>query len=259
MLDLLGLIADRFVYFPDRHLIATPADVGLDYEDVYFRTGDGLRLHGWFVPGGPASPLLWLHGNGGNISYAMEALRMLHQALNRALFLADYRGYGLSDGSPSEKGLYRDAEAALAELTRRSGVDTTDVVVFGQSLGSAVAVDLAVRQRVRALVLESPFTSLHDMARHVYPALPLGPLLRGRYDSIGKIRQVEEPLLILHGAGDDVVPAWMGKRLFEVANEPKRFRMFDGCSHNDICTVAGADYVATLRTFVEEVGSTRIA
>ncbi len=231
-----------FIYFPTRGLHATPAQWGLAYEDAAFRAADGVRLHGWFVPapgGGPT--LLWAHGNGGNIADRLPIIRLLHHRLGVPLLIFDYRGYGQSEGSPSEAGTYRDADAALAYLRDRPGVDRSRIVYYGESLGSAVVTDLAVREPPAGLILEAPFTSIRDMARTHYPFLPIWNLLRTKYDSLGKIGRVRAPLLVLHGDRDAIVPDAQGRRLFEAANPPKEFVPLPGAGHNDMWFVGGGE------------------
>jgi fermentation-respiration switch protein FrsA (DUF1100 family) len=240
-----------FIYFPERELIGDPADFALPFDDVYFTASDGVRLHGWFVPGDSDATWLWCHGNAGNISYRLDNLRLLHDELRVSVFIFDYRGYGRSQGSPSEQGTYRDAEAALAYVLSRPDVDPERIVYFGRSLGAAVAVELATRRPPFALILESPLPSIAELARHHYPLLPVGGLMRTKYDSLSKIAKVRVPLLVLHGDWDDVVPFESGRKLFEAANEPKRFYTIRGAGHNDTYVVGGQEYFRALREFVE--------
>jgi hypothetical protein len=245
------VIERSFIYFPERELIGDPADFGLPFDDVSFTAGDGVRLHGWFAPGESGVTWLWCHGNAGNISHRLENLRLLHDELGVSVFIFDYRGYGRSEGSPSEEGTYRDAEAALAHVLSRPDVDPERIVYFGRSLGAAVAVELATRRPPFALILESPLPSIAELARHHYPFLPVGGLLRTKYDSLSKIGRVRVPLLVLHGDQDEVIPFEAGRKLFEAANEPKRFYAIRGAGHNDTYIVGGREYFRALREFVE--------
>lgn len=244
------MIERTFIFFPERRLLATPADVGLEYEDLRFAAADGTRLHGWFVPGRARTPLLWFHGNAGNVGDRVDLLADLHHELRVAILILEYRGYGASEGTPSEAGLYLDARAALAALAERLAVPPARIVLFGQSLGAAVAVELARREPPAGLVIESPFTSVADMARHHYARLPVWPLLRGRFDSLKRIADVDAPLLVVHGADDDIVPARMGERLFAAAREPKRLLLVPGAGHNDAYLVGREEYLAALREFL---------
>ena len=252
-------LLDRYaIFFPEGELVGSPRDVGLEYEDVSFVTEDGVDLHGWFVPGRSETTLLWFHGNAGNISHRLGNLALFHEALGVNVFIFDYRGYGRSGGRPTEAGTYLDAEAALEHLRSRSGREPRfedDLILFGRSLGCAVAVEMATRYRVRGLVLESPFTSIHAMARAAYPFLPTGvlmPLVGARYDSLAKIGAVASPLMVLHGELDEIVPMEQGVEIFEVANGPKWFYPIPGAGHNDTYQAGGSEYLAALGRFIQE-------
>lgn len=246
-----GVIERSFIYFPEGELIGDPSDFGLPFDDVVFTAEDGVKLHGWFVPGESDVTWVWFHGNAGNISHRLENLRLLHDELGVGVFLFDYRGYGRSEGTPSEQGTYRDAEAALAYVLSRPDVDAERIVYFGRSLGAGVAVELATRRPPFALILESPVPSIAELVRRHYPFLPVGGLLRTKYDSLSKIADVRAPLLVLHGDRDDVVPFESGRKLFDAAGEPKRFYTIRGAGHNDTYVVGGREYFRALREFVE--------
>lgn len=248
-----GLIDRYFIYFPDKELTQNPGDMGLYYEDVTFTTSDGLRLHGWFVPGESEMTLVWFHGNAGNISHRVEHLAELHTRLGMNIFIFDYRGYGRSEGRPSERGTYLDADAALAYLRSRPDVDGQKMVFFGHSLGCAIAVEAAAGNSAYAVVLESPITSIQAMARRAYPFLPgAGALVRTKYDTLAKIKGINAPLMVLHGDRDDTVPLDMGRELFEAANPPKRFYAIEGAGHNDIYVVGGRAYYDELAGFLAD-------
>lgn len=252
-------LESAYIFFPDSELVMTPADAGLAYEEVSFAAADGTALHGWFVPGRPELPaLLFCHGNAGNISHRVDNLRLLHRlGLNVLIF--DYRGYGRSSGRPTEEGTYNDARGALAWLERRGwGPDRT--ILFGRSLGAAVALQLALEVSPAGVILESPFTSVAAMGRHHSPILWLlaGWLLNARYDNLEKIVHLKAPLMILHGDADDIVPARMGRALYEKAPEPKRFHLLPGAGHNDSYEVGGDAYWSYWRDFVEDVGRGRV-
>lgn len=237
------MLEKQFIFFPASHLIATPEAVGLAYEDVFFSTEDGVRLHGWFVPAAGARwTILWFHGNAGNISHRLDNLLQMHRRLQVNVLLFDYREYGRSQGTVSEEGTYRDAKAAFQVLSQRPDIDPRAIVLFGRSLGSAVAVELAQHVSCRALILESPFTSVADMAVTMLPFLPVARLLRARYDSLAKIAQLSVSLLVLHGDRDEVVPFAQGQKLFHAAREPKTFYTISGAGHNDTYVVGGEPY-----------------
>ena len=243
-----------FIFHPEREIEATPESVGLSYEDVYFKTADGVRLNGWFVPAPDSSDvMIWFHGNAGNISHRVENLRLFHDLLGLSVFIFDYREYGRSEGSVSEEGTYRDADAALVWLTGRTDLPADRIIYFGRSLGAAVAVELALKAPPRALILETPMTSIRDMARKVMPYLPVGFLIGTEYDSLSKIGTIHVPLLILHGDRDEVVPFEQGRRLFEAANPPKEFYVIPGASHNNTYTAGGRPYWQAWKTFLRDL------
>ena len=253
-----NLLDRQFIFFPEREMAGAPGAVGLEYEDVFFSTSDGVKLHGWFVPGESDTTLMWLHGNAGNISDRIDNLLMVHRRLGVNVFIFDYRGYGRSEGTASEKGTYLDAEAALEYLRSRSDVDLDNgLVLFGRSLGCAVAVELAIRHNFHGIILESPFTSVRAMVKRVYPYLPVGllmTLVQTRYDSLSKMKDVHSPVMVLHGDRDDTVPLDIGRKLFDAANDPKRFYVIQGASHNDTYLVGGEAYFEALKDFIEETG-----
>ena len=234
------------IYVPERAIEMTPKSEGIAYEDVWFPASDGLRLHGWLIPAPNARlTLVWFHGNAGNIGHRVDNIKHLHRLLGLNVFIFDYRGYGRSAGTLSdlsEEATYRDAEGALAYLRGRQDLAHTRLVYFGRSLGAPIAVEAARRHPPTGLILETPFTSIKEMARVALPFLPLGTLLRTKYDSLGKIGEIRVPLLILHGDRDDVVPYEQGRRLFDAANEPKTFYRIRGARHNDTYIVGGQPY-----------------
>ena len=247
------MIDRYFIFFPEKELAQDPGDRDLDFEDVSFTTSDGVRLHGWFVPGGSDTTLLWLHGNGGNISHRVDNIAELHARLGVGVFIFDYRGYGRSDGTPSERGTYLDAEAALAYLVSRRDVDPTRLVLFGRSLGCAVAAEIASRHEFHAVVLESPFTSIAAMAKRHYPILPgIGLFFRTRYDTLAKVKDVRVPVMVLHGDSDEIAPFDMGREVFAAANPPKRFHTIEGAGHNDTYMVGGSAYYEALGEFLKD-------
>ena len=248
-----NLIDRYFIFHPDSDLYADPAEMGLDFEEVRFTAADGVTLHGWFVPGSDGATLVLLHGNAGNISGRLRRLADLHRRLGMNVLIFDYRGYGLSEGRPSEKGTYLDAEAALDYLGSRGDVDQDRIALFGHSLGTAIAVETAVRRDVYALLLESPFTSIRAMARHNYPFFPgIGAILRRKYDSLSKIEDIRAPLMVLHGDRDDTVPIRMGRELYEAAAEPKRFHPIAGADHDDADVVGGDAYYEAIAAFLRD-------
>ncbi|MFW5453721.1 alpha/beta hydrolase [Thioalkalivibrio sulfidiphilus] len=251
---LVGLVyfkQDGLIYLPLSTLVTTPAEHGMDYEDVYLTTDDGVRLHGWFVPAPePRGVLLFFHGNAGNISHRMASIRIFRE-LGLSVFIIDYRGYGQSEGRPSEAGLRRDARAAWAWLRETREIPAREIVVFGRSLGAAVAVDLASEHPPGALILESAFTSAADLGAEVYPWLPVGRLLRHRHEVIESLPQVRVPTLIAHSRQDEIVSFDHARRLMDVAHDGAVLLEMEA-GHNDGFLRTGQRYVRGLGDFLEE-------
>ncbi|MDA1129566.1 MAG: alpha/beta hydrolase [Chloroflexi bacterium] len=245
----------RFVFFPVAELLYTPSDVGLEYEDVRFQTADGLTLQGWFIPGEPESELTWLlfHGNGGNLGHRVDELSQAHHRTGDNIFIFDYRGYGESEGKPSEQGTYLDSRAAVQYLSSRPDVDPARTIYLGHSLGAAVAVELSLTQPPMALILVSPFASVRDMARLTLPFPPAGWLVRNHYDNLCRIQMINVPVLVLHGDLDDTVPLSQGRKVYEAANEPKRLQVLAAASHNDTYEAAAEQYWGTIESFLADV------
>jgi uncharacterized protein len=223
----------ELVYFPGPPPEETPADHGLAYEDVRLRTSDGVVLAAWFMPGDPAGTagaVVFSHGNAGNIAGRIPGAQAFLEA-GFAVLLYDYRGYGASAGTPGEEGTYRDAEAAYDWLVAERGFAPARVVAYGESLGGAVAVELARRRRVGAVFVENTFTSLPDVGARLYPYLPVRLLATIRYASVEKVGELGVPLLVAHSPEDDVVPFELGRALFDAAREPKAF-ITTGGAHN---------------------------
>jgi fermentation-respiration switch protein FrsA (DUF1100 family) len=247
---------EKFNFFPVTEIERTPRDAGLAFEDVYFTTAEGVRVNGWWAPfPGARITLLWFHGNAGNISHRVDGLKRLHDKVNANVFIIDYRGYGRSEGTVSERGTYEDARAALQYLRSRKDLDPKSIVFFGQSLGAAVATELAGREQCLALVLEAPFASIREMARVVFPLLPIGPLLRTRYDVAEKIKAVKAPVLILQGDRDEVIPVEQGRKVFAAAASPKEFYTVRGAGHNDTFIVGGDAYFEVVQGFIERAAA----
>ena len=250
---LLYFYQDRLVYFPERVLAATPAQAGLAYESARFTSADGVALSGWFIPAPKArATLLYCHGNAGNISHRLESIRQFHQ-LGLNVFIFDYRGYGASEGAPTEAGTYHDAEAARRYLVEVQGVAPERIVYFGRSLGGAIAAWLATQHPPRALIVESAFTSVPDFGTEIYPWLPVRLLARLHYPTQEYLQSVQAPVLVVHSRGDEIVPFRHGEKLYESANAPKEFLEIRG-GHNDGFLVSGAHYTRGLDAFLRRVG-----
>ena len=244
----LSSLENRFIFFPQRELEADPSVVGLAYEDVRVETADGLELHGWFLPASGSPTILFLHGNGGNISHRLPVARCLVDE-GFPVLLMDYRGYGLSQGKPSEHGLYLDAQAMYRHLIEARGLEPASVVAWGKSLGGAVAIDLATRERLGGLVLESTFLNAPAMARLIVPWWPVR-LLKTRFASDEKLAGLELPKLIIHGDRDEVIPFAQGRALYERAAEPKSFLAVPGGDHNDLPLLSHSEVLARVEDFL---------
>lgn len=251
---------DRFIFHPDALLHQTPAAAGLAFDDVYFTTEDQVRLHGWYVPHPRAmATLIWFHGNAGNISHRVENIKMLHERIPINIFIFDYRGYGQSAGVVSEAGTYKDGVAAIRFLQERHRIAGKELIIFGRSLGAAVAAEMANRFDCMAVILESPFASIQEMARAIVPFLPLGALTNTRYATVEKVRGIKAPLLVLHGDSDEVVPFAQGEQVFAAALAPKTFYTIAGAGHNDTYLVGGEDYYRAWRQHIEAARQRRPA
>lgn len=243
---------DHLLFQPSSRLIATPEDVGLDFETVHLDTEDGETLHGWWIPAADVSQgtLLFFHGNAGNISGRIESVQQFHE-LGLNVLIVDYRGYGRSTGSPSEEGVYRDATACWQYLTETRGVAPEDIVIFGRSLGAGPATWLAVQEQAGVVILESPFTSVPDIGAHHYSFLPVRALATNEFPNEERVGEIDAPVLVIHSRADRVVPFEQGQRVYEAASEPKQFLEIQG-GHNDGFLVSAEEYKRTIGQFLEK-------
>ena len=253
-LALIWALQRRLMYFPTGDVPA-PRELGLtDVESVTFETTDGLRLGGWFFAASGSTPcvtVLVFNGNAGNRAHRGPLATSLRRHGLQVL-LVDYRGYGGNRGAPSESGLAADGRAARAYLLSRPDVDRSQLVYFGESLGSAVAVGLAVEHPPAALILRSPFASMVDVGRHHYPWLPVGLLLRDRFESIDRIGRIRSPLLVIAGGRDRIVPIEQSRRLYDAAVAPKTLVVLAHADHNDHALLAGEEMLAAIVDFLRQ-------
>ena len=251
---MLSRLVDRVVFQPSPGIDLRISDLGIEGEEVHLDS-EGVSIHGFYLPSArpvrDARAILFLHGNAGNASHRLPNAAELTR-LGADVLLIDYRGYGMSEGTPSESAAYTDARAGLAHLIEVRGIPEQRIVLFGRSLGSAVAVDLARNRALAGVILESAFTSVSDVARGMMGA-PLAYLVRGHFDSASKIEQVRTPLLFFHGDHDRIIDYALGRRLFELAPEPKHFETISGAGHNDTVQVGGRPYFARISQFLDEV------
>ena len=233
---------------PGRTLTMTPTDVGMDFQDVSIATTDGVMLHGWFIAGRSSRVLLFFHGNAGNISHRLDSIAQFRE-LGFSVLIIDYRGYGQSTGRTTESGIYRDADAAWRYLIDDRGIVANDIVIFGRSLGASVASRLASEYQPLALIVESSFTSVPDIAQDLYPWLPVRWLSRLSHATRDYVRDVRCPILIIHSRDDEIIPFHHGEAIFASANEPRTLLTIRG-THNDAFLLDERAYVAGLRTFL---------
>ena len=248
-------IQSRQLYAPQQEYSSSPADIQLDYESAVFQASDGIRLSGWFVPARTLSGvILFCHGNSGNISHRLEHIEIFH-SLGLSTFIFDYRGYGQSEGKPSEQGTYLDAEGAWRYLVRDRQIASSDIVVFGRSLGGAIAAHLAEKKGPSMLIIDSTFTSVQDLRAELYPYFPfnlLSPFLNhNTYNVIATLPSINVPVLIAHSRQDEVVPFKHSLELFNIANDPKEFLELSG-NHNEGYLVSGGKYRAVLSSFISK-------
>jgi uncharacterized protein len=248
------LFQHHLLFQPTRELGPTPAAQGLAYEDVTIASADGERLHAWFIPHpSAAATVLFLHGNAGNISDRPLTIARLHD-LELSVLMLDYRGYGRSSGHPSERGTYADASAAWRYLIIERKQDPGDVIIYGRSLGGAIAIELASRTTPRAVIVESTFSSIADIADEIYPYLPTRLLLRYEYPSSETIKRLTAPVLIAHSEDDEMIPFGQGQLLLHNAPAPKRFYRLRG-SHNQAFVQSGQSYYRAIEQFITAAGS----
>ncbi len=241
----------RMLYLPGvpgRTLSMTPTDVGMDYQDVFIETTDGVTLHGWFIAGRSSQVLLFFHGNAGNISHRLDSIRQF-QDLGLSVLIVDYRGYGQSEGRTTERGIYRDADAAWQYLIEDRGIVASDNLIFGRSLGASVAARLAAQHQPLALIVESSFTSVPDIAQDLYPWLPARWLSRLSHATREYVRDVQCPILVVHSRDDEIIPFRHGEAIFASANEPRTLLAIRG-THNDAFLRDARDYIGGLRAFL---------
>ncbi len=252
---MLQRFVDQFLYYPMRYPDGDwTIQTQVAAQDVWMTSKDGVKLNGWWFPEPHLRyATLFLHGNAGNVTHRVDHALAAKQA-GSAMLVLDYRGYGKSEGRPSEHGLYQDADAAYDELIRL-GYTPERIILHGESLGTAVATELASHRKCAALILESPFASLRRMAGQVVPVL--GPILAHGFDTERRIREVHVPLLVIHGDADEIVPFQQGRAVYESANQPKSFWRVRGAGHNDLLPVAGREYLNHLQAFYSSISGTR--
>ena len=244
------------IYYPTKFLEYTPKDFGIAYKDIYLTTSDNVRIHAWYASANKEifrAVALISHGNAGNISHRIEIIQMFHE-LGIDVFIYDYRGYGQSKGQPSEKGTYLDEEAAYNYLIHDKKINPDKIILFGKSLGAAIAIDLAAKQEKIILISDSAFTSTYDMAKIYFPFLAKKWLISINYDSFSKIDQVQGPKLFIHSKHDEIVPYSLGEKLYNKAKEPKKFRSLPHGGHNEAFSMHTQEISNIIDEFLKEYG-----
>ena len=240
------------IYFPIKRIASTPKDIGIEFENVYFFSSDGTRLNGWYVPVKKQRlTILFCHGNAGNIGDRVEIIGLFHR-IGLDVFIFDYRGYGKSQGRPSEKGFYSDAQAAYEYLTEKRKLAERCIVVYGKSIGGNVAINLCSKVSPAALISDSAFTSTLDMGKKLFPFLPIKWLISVKYDALSTIKNIFIPKLIIHAQKDEIIPFQHGKRLFSAAPDPKEFYQMRG-GHNDAIFLTMEDFTQKINTFISMI------
>ena len=244
---------DSMIFYPEKEIWQTPKYIGLEYEDFSLTTNDGIMINVWYVPAkNEKGVVLFCHGNAGNISHRLDSIKIFHD-LGQSVLIFDYRGYGKSRGKISEKGTYLDAEAAWDYLVQVKHKSPGEIVIFGRSLGAAVAAETALRKNPAGLILESAFMSIPDIARKYYPWLPIKFIARYRYATVDKIGLIRCPKLIVHSRTDEIIPFEHGLNLYEKAASPKEFLEIRG-GHNEGFMLSGETYREGLRKFLDAIG-----
>ena len=252
----------EIIFLPEPTVLHAPAEIGATYQSLSIPVGAAGFVAAWWLPSALAesapAAVLYLHGNEGNLAREVDRLQALRR-LGLPILAIDYRGYGQSSGpAPSEAQLYEDATAAWNYLTHVRGLKPNHIVIYGHSLGGAVAAELALRQPVAcAIVLESTFTSMADMGRLRYPMFPIDWLLNQRFDTVERVARLRQPIVLLHGARDDIVPAGMAERLLGAAREPKRLLLVHSAGHEDALQNAGQQLDETIKQLVQQCGRSR--
>jgi hypothetical protein len=250
MVLLVYFLQDRLLYFPFKEIGANPAAIHLPFEDVRLTASDGATISAWWIPAkNERAVLLFCHGNAGNISHRLDSIDIFN-SLGLSILIFDYRGYGTSSGHPSENGTYLDAESAWHYLVDVQKKSPEKIILFGESLGGAVAAEIASRHTAGGLIIMSSFTSIPELAGRLYPFLPVRLLSKFRYATIDKIGAISCPKLIIHSPDDEIIPFAMGRALYEKAPGPKQFLQIKG-GHNEGFLVSGELYVQGLKDFLD--------
>ena len=247
-MNLIENIHNNLIFYPSKNFYSSPADEGIDNEEIFIETEDSEKLHGYFFPNRENinKTVIYLHGNAQNVSSWYPAPIELQKQVPVNFLLVDYRGYGKSTGKPTVEGVVKDAQAMYRYLIKK-GFSSSDISIYGRSIGGAIALELATREKVKSVVVQSSFTSLKDIAKEIYPFVPKILIKNGYWDSKELIKKLNCPVLISHGDKDEIVPASHSYKLYELANEPKKLIILKGAAHNDISSYFNEEYFELLR------------
>lgn len=244
-------LENKGIFFPEKSVEFYPSSANLPYEDIYLKTEDGLSINGWFIPNHNAKyTFLFCHGNAGNIGHRLEKLLML-RSTGVNIFIIDYRGYGKSDGNISEKGFYLDARAAYDYLVNSRSLLPEQIILYGESIGTAAVIDLAAKAKVRAIIVEGGFSRGKDVARRFYPFLP-GFIFSNTFDSLGKIKNVRVPKLFIHSRNDEILPFELASKLYDASPEPKEISEIRG-NHNTAFLDSREKYISSIGLFIKKL------
>jgi fermentation-respiration switch protein FrsA (DUF1100 family) len=241
-------LEDHSLYYPSKDIQATPASLDFPFEDVYLKTQDKVTIHAWFIPNPKADYTLYFcHGNAGNISHRLDKIYLLYK-LDLNIFIIDYRGYGRSQGTAYEAGFYRDAAAGYEYLVGKRQIPANTIIIYGESLGAAIGIDLASKKEVKALIIEGGFSSGRDMADIIYPFIPTF-LISNKFDCLTKIKHIKAAKLFIHALGDEIVPIALAKKLYAASSQPKYFQELPG-SHNSAFFDSQKEYTSAIKSFL---------
>lgn len=241
----------KYVYFPTYEIVSTPSDAGLFYEDIMLETSDGINISAWYIPSeNPRGTVLFFHGNGGNISHRIEFIEMFY-SINLSTFIIDYRGYGKSEGVPTEEGTYLDAEAAWNYLVEEKKIEPSSIIIYGRSLGGPIGARIAEKYKPKAFILDSTFTSIKDIGAKLYPFLPVRKFFKFEYNTIEYLKGVDCPVLVIHSRADNYIPFSHAQKLLETIDSRKELVETLG-DHNTNFMVSREDYKNSIDFFINK-------
>ncbi len=250
LIALMYIFQSKLIYFPFTEINVTPKNIGLEYESITFESNDKTKLHAWYIEKKDAkTTLFFLHGNGGNISHRLDSIKIFN-SLGMNLFIFDYRGYGKSKGKANEQNTYDDAKSAWDYLLKNKNIKEKDVIIFGRSLGGAIAAKLGSQLKPKAIILESTFSTIKEFASDVYPFFPEF-LISFEYETIKYLKDIDYPILIIHSKNDNIIPFKHAEAIFKNANEPKTFVKING-NHNYGFIESKHIYIPAFKKFLQE-------